>query len=85
MFARASVLEWSMNNAYRLVFECPSGHGVNLERKCSKESLSDREAIEMFGEVELSCQKLKCGWHGKASTARLLRILPFNWVLSASR
>jgi hypothetical protein len=35
---------------------------------------------EIFGDVELSCQRLKCGWHGKASTARLLRILPFNWV-----
>jgi hypothetical protein len=71
-----------MRNAYRFVLECPRGHSINLERKCSKESLSESEAIEIFGEVELSCQRLNCGWQGKVSKARLLRILPFNWILS---
>jgi hypothetical protein len=76
------VLVWCMNNAYRFVLECPKGHNINIERKCSRESLSETEAMQMFGDVELSCQKLKCGWRGKASTARLLRILPFRWILS---
>jgi hypothetical protein len=73
-----------MTNAYQFIFECPSGHSLHFERKCDRESLSQTEAMEMFGDVELSCQRLKCGWQGKASTARLLRILPFNWVLSAT-
>jgi hypothetical protein len=76
------MLECNMSNAYRFVFECPNGHNINLQRKCAKESLSESEAIEIFGDIEVSCDKLKCGWRGKASKARLLRILPFNWVLS---
>jgi hypothetical protein len=76
------MLVWIMSNAYRFVFECPNGHNINLQRKCTKESLSETEALEIVGDVEVSCDKLKCGWHGKASTARLLRILPFNWILS---
>jgi hypothetical protein len=76
------MLECNMSNAYRFVFECPNGHNINLQRKCTKESLSESEALELFGHIEVSCDKLKCGWHGKASNARLLRILPFNWILS---
>jgi hypothetical protein len=71
-----------MNNAYRFVLQCPSGHSINLERKCTKEWLSETEAREIVGEVELCCQKLRCGWHGKASKARLVQILPFHWILS---
>jgi hypothetical protein len=71
-----------MSNAYRFVLECPNGHYINLQQKCSKEALSESEAIEIFGDIEVSCDKVKCGWHGKASKARLLRILPFNWILS---
>jgi hypothetical protein len=71
-----------MSNAYRFVVECPNGHSINLERKCSKQSISETEAIEMFGGDEVACQKPNCGWHGKASKARLLRILPFNWIFS---
>jgi hypothetical protein len=79
---KGDVLEYSMNKAYRFVLECPKGHSMHFERKCARESLSQSEAMEIFGNVELSCERLKCGWHGKASKARLLRILPFNWVLS---
>jgi hypothetical protein len=74
-----------MNKAYRVVFQCPKGnHNINLQRKCSKASLSEAEAMELFGREELSCASPRCGWHGKASETRLLRILPFNWVLSAA-
>jgi len=70
-----------MSQAYRIVFECPkSHHNINLQRKVSKPNLSDDEAIEMFGEEEISCSNEKCGWHGKASGAKVLRILPFNWL-----
>jgi hypothetical protein len=71
-----------MSNAYRFVFECPNGHSMNMERKCRTESISEAEVIQEFGNEELSCAKASCGWHGKASNARLLRILPFNWVVS---
>jgi len=80
--AQEEMLEWFMNNAYRFVFECPSGHSLHFERKWDRKSLSQSEAMEIFGDVELSCQRPKCGWHGKASAAKFLRILPFNWVLS---
>ena len=76
------MLLWTMSNAYRFVLECPNGHYINLQRKCSKESLSETEAIDLVGDIEVSCEKLKCGWRGKASKTRLLRILPFNWILS---
>jgi hypothetical protein len=70
-----------MSQAYRIVFECPkSHHNINLQRKVSKSSLSDDEAIQMFGEEEISCVNEKCGWRGKASAAKVLRILPFNWL-----
>jgi hypothetical protein len=79
----ARMLLWNMAKAYRVVFECPkSRHNINLERKCSNPSLSETEAMEMFGDEEISCTNPNCGWHGKASTTKLLRILPFNWVLS---
>jgi hypothetical protein len=71
-----------MNNAYRFVLECPNGHNINFQRKCTKNSLSETEAMAIFGHEEVSCQGVKCGWHGKALKARLLRILPFNWILS---
>jgi hypothetical protein len=72
-----------MSNAYRIVFECPKGgHDINFQRKCSVASLSDIEAMEMFGDEQISCTDPNCGWHGKASKTKLLRILPFYWVLS---
>jgi hypothetical protein len=72
-----------MSLAYRIVFECPvSRHNINLERKCSSQSLSEDQAMEMFGDEDLSCANPNCGWHGKASKTKLLRILPFNWILS---
>ena len=38
-----------MSKAYRVVFECPKGgHNINLQRKCTKPSLSEIEAMEMF-------------------------------------
>jgi len=70
-----------MSQAYRIVFECPSGHHyINFQRKLSKPSLSDIEVIDLFGEEEISCSNEKCGWHGKASAAKILRIMPFKWV-----
>jgi hypothetical protein len=77
------VLRWSMSLAYRIVFECPSDHhNINLQKKCTTVSLTGNEAMTFFGDEELSCPNPRCGWHGKASKAKLLRILPFNWVLS---
>jgi len=70
-----------MSRAYRIVFECPKGHHINFQRKCSAASLSEIEAIEMFGDEQISCT---CGWHAKASKAKVLRILPFTWVLSTN-
>lgn len=71
-----------MSLAYRFVFECPNGHNINLQKKCATTSLSEAEAMTLFGNEELSCQKAGCGWHGKASKTRLVRILSFNWILS---
>jgi hypothetical protein len=72
-----------MSQAYRMVFECPKGtHNINLQKKCTKPSLSETEAMEMFGDEEISCVNPNCGWHGKASKTKLLRILPFNWIFS---
>ena len=66
-----------------MVFECPNGrHNINLQKKCNNTSLSEDEVMELFGDEEISCTDRNCGWHGKASKTRLLRILPFNWVLS---
>jgi hypothetical protein len=70
-----------MSKAYRVVFECPKdGHNINFQRKCSKASLSDDEAMELFGDEKISCTNPSCGWSGKANKARLLRVLPFYWV-----
>ena len=70
-----------MSKAYRVVFECPKGgHNINFQRKVSKASLSDTEAMEMFGDEEISCTNRDCGWRGKASKTKLLRILPFDWI-----
>ena len=71
-----------MSLAYQIVFECPKGHAINLQKKCTNASLSAAEVIRMFGDEMLSCSKPSCGWRGKASSAKLRRILPFNWVFS---
>jgi hypothetical protein len=72
-----------MSQAYRVVFECPKGgHNINLQRKCPKPSLSEAEAKQIFRNEEISCTHPNCGWSGKAYETKLLRILPFNWVLS---
>jgi hypothetical protein len=72
-----------MSLAYRMVFECPKGpHDINLQRKCTNTSLSEIQAMEMFGDEEISCTNPNCGWHGKASKTKLRRILPFNWIFS---
>lgn len=55
---------------------------MNVQRKCSTESISEAEVMQEFGNEELSCARASCSWRGKASKARLLRILPFNWVVS---
>jgi len=67
-----------MSLAYRIVFECPNGsHNIYLQKKCSSAALSEEEAMKKFGREEISCSSPNCGWHGKASKTRLLRILPF--------
>jgi hypothetical protein len=72
-----------MSKAYRIVFACPKdGHNINLQRKCSKPALSEIDAMKIFGDEEVSCENPRCGWHGKASKTRLLRILPFDWIFS---
>jgi hypothetical protein len=71
-----------MSQAYQMVFQCPNGHSVNLQRRYTKGSLSESEAGKIFGKEQISCSHPDCGWRGKASKARLLRVLPFNWVLS---
>src|SRR5215469_1517788 len=79
---RQEVLSWIMSLAYRIVFECPKGHNINLQKKCGTVSMSEADAIKLFGDEELSCSNPACRWHGKASKAKLVRILPFNWILS---
>ena len=72
-----------MSLAYRIVFECPKGrHNINLQKKCTSRSLSEDEAMETFGNEEIACTSPNCGWHGKASKTKLLRILPFDRILS---
>jgi predicted RNA-binding Zn-ribbon protein involved in translation (DUF1610 family) len=72
-----------MSQAYQVVFECPKGgHLINLLRKCARASLSKEEALKLFGNEPISCQSPKCGWRGKVSKTKVLRILPFNWILS---
>jgi hypothetical protein len=46
-------------------------------------SLSEIDAMNLFGEEEISCESPKCGWHGKVSKTKILRILPFDWIFSA--
>jgi hypothetical protein len=66
-----------------MVFECPKGHhNINLQKKCPNRSLSETDAMKMFGNEEIACADPACGWHGKASRTRLLRILPFDWILA---
>ena len=51
-----------MSNAYQVVFECPkSKHSINLQRKCSKASLSEDEAMKMFANEEIACANPNCG------------------------
>jgi hypothetical protein len=72
-----------MSQAFRIVFECPKGHhNINFQRKCAKASLSESEASKLFGDEEITCPHPDCGWHGKASKTKLVRILPFNWIFS---
>lgn len=76
------MLECSVSLAYRIVFECPNGHNINLQKKYNNASLSEDEVMKMFGDERLACTNPNCGWHGKASRTKLLRIMPFNWILS---
>jgi len=72
-----------MSLAYRVVFECPNGpHNINVQKKCSNVSLSESEVMKIFGNEDLSCTNPNCGWHGKASKTKVLRILRFDWVLA---
>jgi hypothetical protein len=73
----------TMSNAYQFVFACPKGgHIISLPRKCSNVSLSEIEAMGLVGKENIICEHAKCGWRGKAAKAKLLRILPFNWIFS---
>lgn len=65
-----------------MIFECPKGHhNINLERKCST-LVSAVNVMKLFGNEQLACTSPNCGWHGKASKTKLLRVMPFNWILS---
>jgi hypothetical protein len=46
------VLPWVMSLAYRIVFECPNGYNINLQKKCGNVSLSETEAMKLFGDEE---------------------------------
>jgi len=77
------MLKLTMSLAYRIVFECPKDRkNINLQKKCSNISLSESDAMKMFGNEDIACTNPACGWHGKARRTRLLRILPFDWVLA---
>jgi hypothetical protein len=79
----AQMLKLTMSLAYRIVFECPKDRkNINLQKKCSNISLSESDAMKMFGNEDIACTNPACGWHGKARRTRLLRILPFDWVLA---
>ena len=72
-----------VNRAYQIIFKCPKGrHNINLQRKCISASLSETEVMEMFGNEQITCGDPSCRWHGKASKLEVLRIIPFNWILS---
>jgi hypothetical protein len=69
--------------AYSIVFECPKGgHNINLQRKLSKPSLSTKEVMTMFGNLEICCPGEGCGWRGKASKTKVVQIDSFNWILA---
>ena len=77
------MLKLTMSLAYRIVFECPKDRkNINLQKKCTNISLSESDAMKMFGNEEIACTNPNCGCHGKARRTRLLRILPFDWVLA---
>ena len=63
---RAEVsIDGSMSKAYRVEFLCPkSGHTIRVQRRCSKSSLSETEAMEICGKEEISCTHASCGWRG---------------------
>jgi hypothetical protein len=72
-----------MSKAYRIEFTCPKGsHTISFQRKCSKPSLSETEAMKMYAHEEIFCTRANCGWRGKASRAKVARIIPFDWVLA---
>jgi hypothetical protein len=72
-----------MSLAYRIVFECPKGHHtINLQKKSTNTPISEDQVMEMFGDEEVACTQANCGWRGKASKTKLLRLLPFNWILA---
>jgi hypothetical protein len=72
-----------MSKAYRVEFLCPKGtHTINLQRRCSKPSLSESEAMKLCANEELACARPNCGWRGKASHTKVVRIIPFDWVLA---
>jgi hypothetical protein len=51
-----------MSLAYRIVFECPNGHNINFQKKCTKPSLSETDAGKIFGNEKISCGHPDCGW-----------------------
>jgi hypothetical protein len=72
-----------MSNAYQFIFECRKcRQNISVARKSSKPSLSEVESKKMFAGEEIRCDKADCGWHGKASRIRLLRVVPFQWIYS---
>jgi hypothetical protein len=60
--ARAKCFHKNMNRAYHIVFACPKGgHDINLQRKCVIWSLSEIEAMKIFGHEDISCESPKWG------------------------
>ena len=59
-----------MNKAYQLVLECP---------KCQQRISLQRKSATVPGSEEIACI---CGWRGRARKAKLLQVVPFNWVYS---
>lgn len=79
----ACVLGLCMSNAYQVVFECPKGgHAISLQRKSRKADISEAEVRAMFNGEQVACDQPNCGWRGKATRLKLLRIVPFDWILS---
>jgi hypothetical protein len=50
----SKMLRWIMSLAYRIVFECPLGrHNINLQKRCRNVSLSEDEAMRIFGDEDV--------------------------------